>query len=111
MSHFFFDKDNCLVSISNAILYHYTGKSFHKPHPKMMEILGKNKYDKIVLMLFDGMGKSIQDKYFTKSDFIYRKKAFEITSVFPPTTVAATTAVCSAKYPMETGWLFPEGRV
>ena len=105
MSHFFFDKDNCLVSISNAILYHYTGKSFHKPHPKMMEILGKNKYDKIVLMLFDGMGKSIQDKYFTKSDFIYRKKAFEITSVFPPTTVAATTAVCSAKYPMETGWL------
>jgi predicted AlkP superfamily pyrophosphatase or phosphodiesterase len=105
MSNFFFDKDNCLVSISNAILHHFTGDSFHNPHPKLAEILAKNKYDKIVLMLFDGMGKSIQEKYFTKSDFILRKKAFEITSVFPPTTVAATTAVCSGKYPKETGWL------
>ena len=29
----------------------------------------------------------------------------EITSVFPPTTVAATTALLSGKYPKETGWL------
>ena len=63
MAHFFFEKDNCLVSISNAILYHFTGKSFHTPHPKLSEILAKNSYDKIALMLFDGLGKSIQDKY------------------------------------------------
>lgn len=105
MSTFFFDKNNCLVSISNAILYHFTKQSFHTPHPKLMEILGKNKYDKVILMLFDGYGKSIQERYLTKSDFIFRKKAFEITSVFPPTTVAATTAVCSGKFPVETGWL------
>ena len=77
MSHFFFEKDNCLVSISNAILKHFTGNSFHTPHPKMMEILGKNKYDKIVLMLFDGMGKSIQEKYLSPKDFLMRKKAFD----------------------------------
>ena len=105
MAHFFFEKDNCLVSISNAILYHFTGKSFHTPHPKLSEILAKNSYDKIALMLFDGLGKSIQDKYLKPTDFIRRKRAFDITSIFPPTTVAATTAVCSGKYPMETGWL------
>lgn len=105
MSHFLFEKDNCLVSISNAILKYFTGNSFHTPHPKMMEILGKNKYDKVILMLFDGMGKSIQEKYLSPKDFLMRKKAFEITSVFPPTTVAATTAVISGKYPKEIGWL------
>ena len=105
MSHFFFQKDNCLVSISNAILKHFTGESFHTPHPKLMEILGKNKYDKVVIMLFDGMGKSIQEKYLSPKDFLLRKKAFEITSVFPPTTVAATTATISGRYPKETGWL------
>ena len=105
MSTFFFQKDNCLVSISNAILKHFTGESFHNPHPKLMEILGKNNYDKVILMLFDGMGKSIQEKYLKETDFLLRKKAFEITSVFPPTTVAATTAVISGKYPKETGWL------
>ena len=105
MSTFFFDKDNSLVSISNAILMHFTGSCFHTPHHKIMEILGKNKYDKVVIMLFDGMGKSIQEKYLKPTDFLLRKKAFEINSVFPPTTVAATTAVISGKFPKETGWL------
>jgi hypothetical protein len=57
MTHFFFDKDNCLVSISNAILHHFTGDSFHNPHPKLAEILAKNKYDKIAdlyLHIIDG---------------------------------------------------------
>ena len=41
MSTFFFQKDNCLVSISNAILKHFTGESFHTPHPRLMEIFAK----------------------------------------------------------------------
>ena len=105
MSHFFFDKDNSLVSISNAILKHFTGECFHTPHPKLMEILAENKRDKVVIMLFDGMGKSIQDKYLKETDFLVRKKSFEINSVFPPTTVAATTALTSGKFPIESGWL------
>lgn len=105
MADFFYNKNNNLVSISNAILKHFTGESFHTPHQKLMEILGENKHDKVIIMLFDGMGKSIQNKYLNQKDFLIRKKAFEISSVFPPTTVAATTALCSGKYPMETGWL------
>lgn len=105
MNHFFFDKDNCLVSITNSILHHFTGTSFHTPHKELSEILAKNSYDKVVIMLFDGLGKSVQDKHLKPTDFIRRKRAFDITSIFPPTTVAATTAVCSGKYPIETGWL------
>ena len=105
MSYFFYNKDNSLVSISNAILKHFTGECFHNPHKELLEILAKNKHDKVIIMLFDGMGKSIQEKHLKESDFLMRKKAFEINSVFPPTTVAATTALCSGKFPMETGWL------
>ena len=77
MNHFFFDKDNCLVSITNSILHHFTGTSFHTPHKELSEILAKNSYDKVVIMLFDGLGKSVQDKYLKPTDFIRRKRAFD----------------------------------
>lgn len=105
MSFFFYQKNKNLVSLSNAILKHFTGDCFHTPLKELDELLAKKQYNKIVLMLFDGMGKSISETHLNNTDFLIKKKAFEISSVFPPTTAAATTALCSAKYPIETGWL------
>lgn len=105
MNHFFFDKSNSLVQISNSILKHFTGSSFHDTSKELDEVFAKKQYTKVSLMLFDGLGKSIRELHLNEKDFLRRKKAFTINSVFPPTTVAATTAVCSGKYPIETGWL------
>ena len=105
MDYFFFDKDNCLVSISNSILKYFTGKCYHNTSTQLDEVFAQKRPDKVCVMLFDGFGKSIREKHLKENDFLRRKKAFTITSVFPPTTVAATTALITGKYPIETGWL------
>ena len=105
MDYFFYDRNNNLVSIANAILFHFTGKCFHTPHEELTRILKEKNYQKVCIMLFDGLGKSIEEKHLTESDYLLRKKAFEITSVFPPTTAAATTSITTGKYPVETGFL------
>ena len=102
---FIYDKNNNLVTVSNSILKHFTGKNLNNTNKHLDLILSKKKYDKIVVMLFDGLGKSIREKHLSQNDFLRKKEKFEITSVFPPTTVAATTAFLSGKYPNQTCWL------
>ncbi len=101
----YYEKNNCLVSISNSILKHFGIDTFHETHAEMDEILEANKNKKICLCLFDGMGKYIEELHCEFDPIILKHKKFTITSVFPPTTVAATTSLMSSKFPCETGWL------
>ena len=105
MDFFHFDKDNNLVTISNALLFHFGIAPFHKPHAQLHEILSSKSYQKIIVFLFDGLGKSIRELHLGEKDFLRRNEKFTISSVFPPTTVAATTAFLSGKYPCQTSWL------
>jgi hypothetical protein len=102
---FLYDKSNNLVNISNSLLYYFTKEKFNETSKELDKILNKKEYKKVVVMLFDGLGESMRDKHLSKNDFLRKKEKFNITSVFPPTTVAATTAFLSAKYPNQTGWL------
>lgn len=101
----YYEKDNCLVSVSNSILQHFGCETFHSTQPELDSILERNKGKKICLCLFDGMGKYIQELHSKYAKEILKKKRITITSVFPPTTVAATSALMSAKFPCETGWI------
>ncbi len=101
----FYDEKNCLVNISNSILRYYQIPPLHDSHSKLDGILMKNKGKKICLVLLDGFGKAIQERYQEFCPFLVRNTAFEITSVFPPTTAAATTSLLSGLFPCETGWL------
>ena len=105
MDFFHFDKDNNLVTISNALLFHFGIAPFHKPHAQLHEILSSKSYQKIIVFLFDGLGKSIRELHLGEKDFLRRNEKFTISSVFPPTTVAATTAFLSGKYPCQTSLL------
>ncbi len=100
-----YDENNCLVNLSNSILKYYKLPCFHNSIKVIDEQLAKKKYKKIVVCLFDGLASYIQDLHLTKNDIIIRNRFHQITSIFPPTTVAATTAFLSAKFPKETGWL------
>ena len=105
MDYYFYDKSNCLVQISNSILKHFTGKAYHSTNAELDRLFAEKRYNKVCLFLFDGFGKSIRELHLSEQDYLRKNKAFTISSVFPPTTVAATTAVTTGKYPCETGWL------
>ena len=100
-----FDKKHNLVTISNSILKHFTGHSLNETDKELDEILSKKPYEKIVVMLFDGLGKSIRRKHLSNTDFLVKKERLEISSVFPPTTAAATTAFLTGLYPNQNGWI------
>lgn len=100
-----FDEKNNLVNLSNSLLAYFTGTHLNPTLPALDAILNRKKYDKVVLMLFDGMGTSMIEKHLNARDFLRKHIAFEISSVFPPTTVAATNALLSAQYPNQTGYL------
>lgn len=100
----FYDKNNCLVNVSNSILKYFDIETFHPTIKELDEVLKKTN-KKICLILLDGLGNKIQDVYKDECSYIRSGYFSTITSVFPPTTVAATTALMSAKFPCETSWL------
>ena len=95
--------NECLVNVSSSILKRFNVDDNHKTLKEVDEVI-KN-YKKIVFILFDGMGSFILDEHLKKDSFLQQHKKRDITSVFPPTTAAATTSFLNCKNPNETGWL------
>ncbi len=103
--------DHSLTNISNSILKNFEVETFHETIPEIDELLKGHK--KVVLVLFDGVGKNITRYHLKENSFIRSHYVTTINSTFPPTTVAATTSLLTGKYPIETGWIawntyFPE---
>lgn len=103
--------EHSLVNLANSILVNFGAESFHETIPEIDELLKGHK--KVVLVLFDGMGKNIVRYHLKEKSFIRSHYVTTINSTFPPTTAAATTSVLTGKYPIETGWIawntyFPE---
>lgn len=97
------DYKNSITNLSNSIISHFGVKPFHNTIPEVDERLKGKK--KVLVFLFDGMGKAILEKNLKEDSFFRSHIIHNITSTIPPTTVAATTSMLSAKYPIETGWL------
>ncbi len=94
---------NSIVNFSNSIIKHFGATPFHSSIPEVDKFLEGKK--KVVLFLFDGMGKYVIEKHLPEDSFLRKHTFHYMTSTFPPTTVAATDALLSAKFPSETGWL------
>ena len=92
-----------LVNFSSSLLKRYGVKPFHASINKIDSLI-KNK-KKIAVILTDGMGEYILNQHKDVSQILLDHSCMKITSVYPPTTVAATTALLSGKYPGETGYL------
>ena len=97
-------KTNSLVNLSNSILKKFSCQTFHNSNDEIDRILN-SKGNQVCLILLDGFGKFVMEKYKKYCPFIYRHIKKEINSVYPPTTVAATTSLLSGKYPCETGYV------
>ncbi len=98
------DYNNSILNVSYTILDYYGHKTDKVLIPELKERLDKN-YKHVFLMVLDGMGTNIIKKYLRHRDFLKKHMVKKITSVFPPTTVAATNAILTAKSPYENGYL------
>ena len=98
------DYKNSLVALANSILKYYGISPFHKTLYEIDNILERNKYQNVVFLLCDGLGSKNLNDYLKKNDFLRKNKLKNITSVFPPTTTAATISFLTGKYPSEHNW-------
>lgn len=106
MNHYpesFFERRDSLVGFSNSLLKHYGVTPFHPTCEAVDKVLEGHR--KICVFLFDGAGKYNLSLYPRTNRFLLAHAFHTIQSTNPPTTVAATTAFLTAKWPCETGWL------
>lgn len=97
--------DRSILSIASSVLNHFGVKDCqHKSLPEFDELLSKD-YKNVVVMLFDGLGISAINEHLKENDFLRKHFVCPISSVFPSTTVAATTSIESGYSPAETSWL------
>lgn len=95
------DYDHSILNVTASILKHYNAKTVYKTLPMIEQALVDKHH--VVLVLLDGMGVNILHKHLFKDAFLLKHLKDVITSVFPPTTVAATTTVLSGLPPYASG--------
>ncbi|MDY0209803.1 MAG: alkaline phosphatase family protein [Acholeplasma sp.] len=98
------DYHNSILNVSNTLLEHY-GVNHDYPSLACLKpyLIGQQH---IMLILMDGMGMNIL-KNLNKNGLLRQHVVKPITSVYPPTTVAATTSVISGVSPFvhgHVGW-------
>lgn len=98
------DYTNSILNVSNSFLKYYNVPTKYSSQTNLDSALQKG-YNHIIYILLDGMGSNIIKHHLDKNDALRKYMVEEITSVFPPTTVAATNAVLSGKPPITTGYL------
>ena len=99
------DYKNSIVNLSCSVLKYFNVPVKHSTLPEADRILEERKPNNVVILLFDAMGISILNRHLPEDSFTRQHIVKTISSTFPPTTVAATTAVNSGLTPVETGWL------
>lgn len=92
-----------LVNMSNSIRLRYGLNPFHPTLKEIDDLL--QKHDRVVFLLFDGMGKHIIQEHAKPNSGLLHHRHIPIYSTFPATTVAATNGFLTSRYPIETGWL------
>lgn len=99
------DYDRSILSIAASVLKHYGVTDCpHKTLAEFDEILKKD-YKNVVVMLFDGLGTDAVNYHLDENSFLKQNMLCSVSSVFPPTTTAATTSIQSGYSPIEHGWL------
>lgn len=95
---------NSIVNFTAALMKNYNLQTTYEPSA-LVEFLLSKKYKHVVLMVLDGMGRHIIDKNCSNGSILKTHQVMNLNSVFPPTTVAATTAFTTGLAPIESGWL------
>lgn len=98
-----FDREKSLVGFSSSLLKHFGVTPFHESNPEIDALLEGRK--KVCVFLFDGAGKCNLSLFPKTNQYLISHQKCVISSTNPPTTVAATNAFLTAKWPKENGWM------
>ncbi len=104
------------LALANSVLAHFGVTPHHETEPTFDQALcprGGRAPRSAVILLFDGLGMTMLEKHLPARSFLRRHLVTELSAVFPPTTVAATSSIQSGLTPLEhgrLGWFlwFPE---
>ncbi len=98
------DFDNSVLALSNSVLHHYGVQTEYETLPILDKALA-GKYKNVVVLILDCLGKNVLEYHLANNDFLYRHRVTDISTIFPPTTAAATIAYHSGLPPIASGWL------
>lgn len=96
------DYNNSILNISASILTYYGVKTKIPTLDILDKVLQKD-YKHVILMVLDGMGINIIKENLLETAKLRQNIKSVLTSVFPPTTVAATTSMVSGLPPISSG--------
>ncbi len=95
----------CLTNLACSIRKYFNLDYKHNTLEYIDKILEEYQPQNVVTILCDGMGSNIMDRMLDKESFLIKNRLKAITTVFPATTVAATTSMITGLNPVETGML------
>lgn len=97
------DFNNSLINLSSSIAHFFGMKNNYSSLPVVDEWIKDCKH--VILLVLDGMGSAILENHLSAGTFLRKRQVHTMTSIFPPTTAAATTALISGLLPGESGWV------
>jgi len=97
--------NECLTNLACSIRKYFDLDYKHNTLDYIDKVLEEYKPKNVVTILCDGMGSNIMDRMLDKDAFLIKNRIKPITTVFPATTVAATTSMMTGLNPVETGML------
>ena len=97
------DYKNSIVNVSSSIMKSFELKPLYTP---LKELKNLEKYNNVILLIIDGLGNEFFKKN-SKNSFLEKHFVKSVTSTFPSTTTAATTALETGVAPQQhcaMGW-------
>jgi len=98
------DYDRSILSIISSVMRYYGADCAYPTLPEIDEML-KTQPKHVMLLVLDGLGDVELAKALPENAYLRRNISARVTSVFPSTTTAATTAYATGLSPLEHGWL------
>ena len=97
--------NECITNLACSIRKYFNLDYKHNTINYIDKILDEYKPKNVITILCDGMGSNIMDRMLDSNSFLIKNRLKSITTVFPATTVAATTSMMTGLNPVETGML------
>ena len=97
------DYSNCILNVTSSIMKKFNTDSCYESLVPVDVMIKDAKH--VFFVVLDGLGKNIIEKHLSENSFIRGNIYKWINSVYPPTTVAATTAAITGEAPGKTGWI------
>ena len=97
------DYSHCITGIPNSILKYFNIEPNGKTNRELDAVLNRE-YKNVVLLVLDGVGNSVISRNLGFESSFYQHKIDYVSSVFPSSTVPATTSLLSGLLPCEHAW-------